>query len=409
MPDCLARLRMDLDLMPSPLADRPGLLVRDPFHYSESTLIIPPLLAACLEHFDGTQTEVELRASLVRLTGELEVGEIVRHLRDTLSRAGFLEDAAYREMRQAAEQRFAAQPERQAIHAGSAYPEQPIRLTEVLDGYFRKSTVAVPNHRTPAGIAAPHVSPEGGWQCYAAAYAALSAADAGRTFIVLGTSHYGEPDRFGLTRKPFVTPFGEATTDTSLVDQLYAAAPESVQMEDYCHSVEHSIEFQVIFLQHLFGPKVRIVPILCGAFARSLHQGGYPEDTAEVAHFLDALGELYARGGQELCFVLGIDMAHIGRRYGDDFVAKAGAGRMQEVEACDRARIEQAGKGDRAAFWSLVQPNGDELKWCGSAPLYTFLKVVPGVRGELHRYQQWNIDDASVVSFGALSFYPRED
>lgn len=398
---------MDLEMMPSPLSERPGLLIRDPFHYSDSTLIVPPVLVACLEHFDGTQTELELRASLVRLTGELAVGEIAQHLRDTLSRAGFLEDATYQEMKQAAEQRFAEQPEREALHAGSAYPDQAGRLAEVLDGYFQKAAAGTANHHSPAGIAAPHVSPEGGWQCYAAAYATLSAADAERTFIVLGTSHYGEPDRFGLTRKPFVTPFGEASTDTGLVDRLYAAAPRSIRMEDYCHSIEHSIEFQVIFLQHLFGPKVRIVPILCGAFARSLYQGGRPEDTAEVARFLDALGDLYARDGHKLCFVLGIDMAHIGRRYGDDFAARAGAGRMQEVEARDRARIEQAGKGDPAAFWSLVQPNGDELKWCGSAPLYTFLRVAPGMRGELRRYQQWNIDDASVVSFGALSFYPN--
>jgi len=398
---------MDLDLMPSPLAERPGLLMRDPFHYSDATLIIPPVLVACLEHFDGGQTELELRATLVRLTGELEVGEVVRHLRETLSRAGFLEDDTYRQMKQAAERRFAEQPDRPAIHAGSAYPEQPERLSEVLGGYFRKAGSGESNHGGPSGIAAPHVSPEGGWRSYSAAYAALSDADRGRTFIVLGTSHYGEPDRFGLTRKPFVTPFGQAATDTAIVDRLQAAAPRSVRMEDYCHAVEHSIEFQVLFLQYLFGAAVRIVPILCGAFAHSLRQGGRPEDTPEVAGFLEALADLRAREGARLCFVLGIDMAHIGRRYGDDFPAKAGAGRMQEVEARDRERIERVREGDAAGFWDLVQPNGDELKWCGTSPLYTFLKSVPGVRGELRSYQQWNIDDTSVVSFGALSFHPN--
>ena len=30
-------------------------------------------------------------------------------------------------------------------------------------------------------------------------------------------------------------------------------------MEDYCHAVEHSIEFQVVMLQHIYGPKVRIL------------------------------------------------------------------------------------------------------------------------------------------------------
>ena len=36
-------------------------------------------------------------------------------------------------------------------------------------------------------------------------------------------------------------------------------------MEDYCHAVEHSIEFLVVFLQHLFGSDIRILPVLCGS------------------------------------------------------------------------------------------------------------------------------------------------
>jgi MEMO1 family protein len=52
----------------------------------------------------------------------------------------------------------------------------------------------------------------------------------------------------------------------------------------------------------------------------------------------------------------------------------------------------------------LVQENHDDLKWCGSAPIYTFLKAAPRARGQLHRYQQWNIDEQSVVSFAAIGF-----
>jgi len=51
-----------------------------------------------------------------------------------------------------------------------------------------------------------------------------------------------------------------------------------------------------------------------------------------------------------------------------------------------------------------VQEKRDDLKWCGSAPLYTFLKALPGARGELLRYEQWNIDPQSVVSFAGIAF-----
>jgi hypothetical protein len=60
--------------------------------------------------------------------------------------------------------------------------------------------------------------------------------------------------------------------------------------------------------------------------------------------------------------------------------------------------------GDATGFWDLVQPRHDELKWCGSSPVYTFLKCVPEARGALQRYEQWNIDNESVVSFAGMTF-----
>ena len=55
---------------------------------------------------------------------------------------------------------------------------------------------------------------------------------------------------------------------------------------------------------------------------------------------------------------------------------------MLEVQERDSARIERVAAGDGDGFWDLVQPNHDDLKWCGSAPLYTFLKAVPRVRSD---------------------------
>ena len=65
----LPRLRADLDIMPSPLPEQPGLIVRDPFRFSEVTLLIPPLLARCLGCFDGEHDEGDLRAPLVAAAG----------------------------------------------------------------------------------------------------------------------------------------------------------------------------------------------------------------------------------------------------------------------------------------------------------------------------------------------------
>jgi hypothetical protein len=378
------------------------LVIRDPFQYSDATLIVPPGLVACLEFFDGEHSSLDLREYLVRATGELETGQIEQHLLDTLSAAGFLEDEAFLRRKEAAERAFRDAPVREPAHAGSGYPDEKSELTRTLNEYMTGSPLA-PQPRALA-IAAPHVSPFGGVDAYRAAYSALTPADAERTFVILGTSHYGEPDRLGLTRKPFVTPFGETIPDVALIDEILNKSGGAAAMEDYCHSIEHSIEFQVVFLQHLFGPKIRIVPILCGSYAKSIYRGGAPESNDHVNRMLGALGEIAAREGERLLWVLGIDMAHMGRRYGDDFPAIAQRGEMEEVARRDRERMDRMEFGDARGFWDLVQQNHDDLKWCGSAPIYTFLKAVPQARGHLLRYQQWNIDEQSVVSFAGMRF-----
>jgi AmmeMemoRadiSam system protein B len=404
----LPRLRADLDLMPSPLPEQPGLVVRDPLRYSPATLVIPPLLARCLGCFDGDHDEAELCATLARLAGRVTVADAARRLVDALSEAGFLEDQRFEDLRGARERDFAAGDTRPAAHAGNAYPVDPAPLTETLRGYLEETPVDAATPTAIRAIVAPHVSPEGGRASYAHAYRALPADHAERIFVVLGTSHHGEPDRYGLTRKPFATPFGRARTEVGLVDQLARAAPDAVALEDYCHAVEHSIEFQVIFLQHLFGSEVRILPVLCGAFVAGPRAGRPPEASERVARFIGALGELAAREGHRLSFVLGVDFAHIGRRYGDGFEARVRQGPLAMVEARDRARLERIAAGDAGGFWEQVAertgPGDDELKWCGTSPLYTFLRALPDARGRLLSYEQWNIDDASVVSFGALAF-----
>jgi hypothetical protein len=93
-------LRGDLDFMPSPVEDRPGLLIRDSLRYSDAVLIIPPPLVQCLACFDGQQTRLDLRAMLVEISGQLEVGDLEEQIIDVLARSGFLEDEIFHSMKE---------------------------------------------------------------------------------------------------------------------------------------------------------------------------------------------------------------------------------------------------------------------------------------------------------------------
>jgi hypothetical protein len=377
------------------------LLLRDPYQYSSATLLIPPPLISGLRLFDGERSLSDLQTDFASVAGLKQADTIADSLYHALDQAGFLENGHYHELKIRREEEFAQAETRGPAFAGSAYPNEPDALSRLLS---LRVGAAVGNGAT-VGIAAPHASPDGGWRTYRAAYRSmLPEKREDRTFVVLGTSHYGPPECFGLTRKPFVTPLGEARTDVRLVKELERTASKAVRMEDYCHSIEHSIELQIIFLQYLYGPDVRILPILCGPFVHSIVNGGLPEGNTDLRRFFNVLGNIAAREGPKLFWILGVDMAHIGARYGDPEPAVAERDRMLQVRQRDHRRLEQLAAGDARAYWDLIQENRDDLRWCGSAPLYTFLKALPQARGELLDYDQWQIDPGSVVSFAALRF-----
>jgi len=395
--------------MPSPLPERPGFLIRDPLRFSDTIAVLPRQLARCLPLFDGDHTDLDLRLALARMTGELGVSELADALVGSLREAGFLEDEAFAELRSTKERGFAESPLRLAAHAGGAYPEGADELAREIDGHLEAGRAdalssAGGGGRELFGVAAPHVAFEGGGACYGTAYASVPDRAADRTFIVLGTSHYGVPDRFGLTAKPFVTPFGQTTTDDEGVAALVRAAPSAVTLEDYCHAVEHSIELQVLFLQRRFGPDVRVLPILCGPLGGAADRP--PNQGTGIAAFEEALRALALE--RAAFWVLGIDLAHVGQRYGDALPATAGEGPLLEVGAADRARLARVTAGDARGFLDAVGGVEDRLHWCGASALQLFLRAAGPLRGRTLRYEQWNIDAGSVVSFAALAFWRAE-
>jgi len=424
MSNVLPTLRRTIDILPSPDASRPGLLMRDPLRYTDAILYVPPAWALALRCLDGEHTELDVQEILTRTTGALVFSDQVREFVGVLRQQGFLETEEFRRLREQRHKEFRDLPERPPAHAGSAYPADAAEIHRNFDEYFREVEVGQPRTDGLLGVAAPHVSLEGGRNCYAETYRRLAAlpALAGRTFMVLGTSHWGDAQKFGLTHKPFVTPLGTLSVDDELVDWLEQHAGGAINPEDYCFAFEHSIEFQCVFLQHALGPELKIVPILCGPLGESPHPesaenafgvgatgaAGSAEAVENNEHrerFLRALGELAEKHKDHLFWVLGIDLAHLGRRYGSPFIALANRGQMLEVAEQDRRRLELVCAGDSRGFLELVKTGSDELNWCGYSTLYTFLRAVGSVRGRVLRYEQWNIDPQSVVSFASLEFF----
>jgi AmmeMemoRadiSam system protein B len=325
----------------------------------------------------------------------------------SLSTAGLLEDAQFLKLRAEAFAAFAAAPNREPILIGQEYPDCPQDCRRFFQDLLDRETDGEkppPPSGTPFAFAAPHVSIEGGWECYRETFADLQRLPAreDRTFVILATSHYGPPERFGVTAKPFVTPYGATTPDLELLASLRALAPDALIEEDYFHSVDHSVEMHVVWLQHLFGADVRILPILVGGFVNSTYRASTPpESDPAIAQFFTAMRTLVQNHGDRLVFLLSIDLSHKGPQYGEQEAFNEGD---ENIIAQDQERISKLEVGDAAGFWQHVQTGQDPLNWCGNAPLYTLLQAHPAARAEVLSYGHWAIQEGSVVSFAGMRF-----
>ena len=128
---------------------------------------------------------------------------------------------------------------------------------------------------------------------------------------------------------------------------------------------------------------------------------GEPESDPRVPRFLDALGETLQATERRVCVIAGVDLAHVGPRFGDaepntpDF--------LERVAGEDRRMLEAVMAGQAGAFFDSVAADGDRRRICGLSPIYAFLRALPGARGELLRYSQWP-DPAGAVTFCAAAF-----
>ena len=135
---------------------------------------------------------------------------------ETLSRRGSWRTRISRAWRRERRREFAAAARARAGARGSApIPAEPEELRQTMARVHGGRSRAKP--QPPMAICSPlrrrTSAPRADGNRTAPPTAMLRPEHRDRTFVILATSHYGEPEKFGLTRKKFRTPLGEARTD----------------------------------------------------------------------------------------------------------------------------------------------------------------------------------------------------
>jgi hypothetical protein len=120
-----------------------------------------------------------------------------------------------------------------------------------------------------------------------------------------------------------------------------------------------------------------------------------------VPRFVDALRDTIASSSRRVCLIAGVDLAHVGPRFGD--AAPNTTDSLAAVEAADRRMLESVVAADAGGFFASVAADGDARRICGLSPIYTLLRLLPGSPGRLLRYTQWP-DPEGAVTFCAVSY-----
>jgi hypothetical protein len=409
------KLRLTLEAFPVEAEGKRLICFRDPLGYTDKLVFIPIQLIDLIEMLDGRHSILDIQSELTRLTGEIVFRDDIEGLIGELDRYLLLDSERFHQIHRRIEQEFASSPVRKAAHAGQSYPAEPEALKQTVEGFFssrRRETIDVGDTESSVrhltgevkGIIAPHIDLRVGGECYTYAYEELATHCAASTFVILGTSHHSMDDLFVVTRKPYDTPLGPLKTDEDFIDRLERNYGGSLSEGQVAHRTEHSIEFQAVFLRYLFqeSREVEIVPILCGSFHELVLSRTRPSDDPRICRFVDALRATIKDSSKPVALIAGVDLAHIGRKFGDPFPAEPMLG---QLEIADRESLGFVVSLDADGFFHSIAQDADSRKVCGLSPIYLFLAAIDASQGKLLKYEQWHEEATeSAVSFASLSF-----
>ena len=307
---------------------------------------------------------------------------------------GFLDSERFAERQRAIEEAFRQSPVRPAAHAGGAYagePEAPRGPDRRLLHPCRRARVAGEPRRVRRGRVAPRGS-----------HRAAHRLPSGRADVRVGLSRADRALRRRPLRHPRHLPCGHGRSVRGHPQAVRHAARTGPGRSRLLRGARAALRGRPARLgggaPHRAldrvpggdapappagrGGRSRSCPCSPRTCTRRCGRGRDPEADPRVPRFIDALLEtMAASGAQDRASIAGVDLAHVGPRFGDrggrirDASLGAVGGRRSE-----HARVGGGGRRPRRSTPSVAH-DGDAGASAGFRRIYTFLRALPGVRG----------------------------
>lgn len=420
------KLRWPLNIEIEKINNQQVLILRDPVGICESPLLLNAAVAPVLGQFEGIKSTSDILAQFHE-AGLTE--EILRDLITILDNGLMLESPKFEVAKENIEKSFTDSTTRKAANLGPIWNHMPEKLSQEVDTFIERANGILPlsskstddpniniSKGDLCGLIAPHIDYTRGGECYGLAYQTLK--DSKHTlYLVMGTAHQYSKGIFSITKKHFETPIGLINTEIEFVEKLanLYGLKRSFQNE-FLHKKEHSLELQLPFIKRVRETNSKsqnytIVPILVGSFHTILAEEKLPEEFEEYDSFSSALTECvsaYLQNGSDICVIAGVDMAHIGRAFGDSGSLTPKV--MQDISIQDSEYLECVKNQDKKALFLHMAKDQNARKVCGFPTLYTvidlFDRLKISYKTKLFDYHQAvDFDKDCAVTFAAMGMY----
>lgn len=180
---------------------------------------------------------------------------------------------------------------RNPVVAGQFYPENPKQLQEQIAGFIKKTI----KKEDALGVISPHAGYMFSGAVAGAVYSKIKISD---KVIILCPNHTGRGAPFSIiTEGSWATPLGEVKIASAIGKKILENSKE-LEEDVLAHTLEHSIEVQLPFLQYL-NPQISFVPIC-------LSSGNY-SSYEDIAF---AISNAIKNTGEKVLIIASSDMTH---------------------------------------------------------------------------------------------------
>jgi AmmeMemoRadiSam system protein B len=219
----------------------------------------------------------------------------------------------------------------------------------------------------------------------------------------LGVNHQWQDGLYSVTEKNYVTPFGTLEAARDVISELKARVPPgTLAKNDFGHKMEHSIEFQTLFLDYYLEKSPRIVPILCGSIHEFIMEGRNIFDDERFQGMVGALRSLVEERDGNVLLVSGVDFSHVGLKFDDPVPAHA---LLPDARENDEKILASLCEGEPEKIFENALETKNRFNVCGLPSMLVFSTLLRGSQAEILSHDTYDEEATkSAVTYASMIF-----